>query len=554
MAIRNPTLDAFQPRGFRNLNPGNIEDGPFARRQPGYKGTDGRFAVFDSMENGLGAQSALLQSYGNRGLNTLNAIVNRYAPAADNNNTAAYSSFLSKRMGIAPDAPLDMSNPNVRRDLALAMAEHENGKDPRSFMALGSDSMPQIGGEQPQAPQGAQSISLGDQENTQPLNNIGSTLANMGASIASLDRHGTGIASLNASKVASNLADQEQAREAQGGWKYVGQTQNGQGLMFQGPGGQVRVEPVAPGFAGNKENQTALQKDYAWADGDSEKMKLVNASHGIEDKPAMDDSLKNDLGSLWAAGDDTIMSRQDAKSRQDIMAAGIKQIRDAGLDPKEVMANRIAYKGDLADDKRRSQIIGALDTYKGEFLAGAKQAADYAKRIPEEFQQKPLNEIYQWAQVNAGTPEGQAINDLKIGLESMNRGYNRAVTTSSNGNVTGEKRIAELFNPALPTKMILSGIGVLTGDVTRLNKFAVEARDNARARRAGKAIPHPEIEDEDKAIQSIVGGSGGNGKKTIRENSAPSDAHAQALREHPEMREQFDAKFGPGAAAKILGN
>src|ERR1700745_3350557 len=33
---------AGAPRGVRNNNPGNIEDGEFAKSQPGYMGSDGR--------------------------------------------------------------------------------------------------------------------------------------------------------------------------------------------------------------------------------------------------------------------------------------------------------------------------------------------------------------------------------------------------------------------------------------------------------------------------------------------------------------------------------
>lgn len=138
MPMKNPTLDAFFPRGIRNFNPGNIENGSFARSQPGYVGSDGRFAQFDTMDHGIDAQSSLLQGYGNKGLNTLNAIINRYAPSSDGNNTNAYASFVSKKMGVDPNQPLDMNDPNVRRNMAMAMGRFENGMspvDPRTWQA-----------------------------------------------------------------------------------------------------------------------------------------------------------------------------------------------------------------------------------------------------------------------------------------------------------------------------------------------------------------------------------------------------------------------------------
>lgn len=116
-----------QPRGIRNNNPGNIEDGSFARSIPGYKGTDGRFAVYDSPEAGNAAHATLLGSYGRRGLNTVDGVVGRWAPSSEN-NTGAYARFVAQRLGVDPTAPLDMNDPKVLSSMAAAMAEHENGQ------------------------------------------------------------------------------------------------------------------------------------------------------------------------------------------------------------------------------------------------------------------------------------------------------------------------------------------------------------------------------------------------------------------------------------------
>lgn len=122
-----PTSSSDQPRGIRNNNPGNIENGVFAQNQPGYVGSDGRFAQFDTPENGINATSSLLGSYGSRGINTISGIVNRWAPAADNNNTGAYISAVAKETGFDPNKPLDMSDPAVRTKIATAISHQENG-------------------------------------------------------------------------------------------------------------------------------------------------------------------------------------------------------------------------------------------------------------------------------------------------------------------------------------------------------------------------------------------------------------------------------------------
>lgn len=121
------TGGAGAPRNMRNNNPGNIEDGPFARSLPGYKGSDGRFAVFDSPEAGRVAQERLLGSYGARGINTVSKVINRWAPPSDNNPTEGYIAFVAQRLGVDPNQPLNLQDQGVARKLASAIEEFEGG-------------------------------------------------------------------------------------------------------------------------------------------------------------------------------------------------------------------------------------------------------------------------------------------------------------------------------------------------------------------------------------------------------------------------------------------
>lgn len=118
------TSDNSQPRGYRNNNPLNIEAGTFTKGQKGFMGSDGRFAKFDSMDSGLGASNALLDSYARRGFDTVSSVIARWAPAGENNVTA-YVNNVAKQMGIDPTAKL---TPEMRPKLIAAMAQHENGK------------------------------------------------------------------------------------------------------------------------------------------------------------------------------------------------------------------------------------------------------------------------------------------------------------------------------------------------------------------------------------------------------------------------------------------
>lgn len=108
-------------RGIRNNNPGNLEYGPFAISH-GATGTDGRFAIFPTMEAGVKAHEALLGGKNYAG-KTLEQIIGRYAPAGEN-NVAAYIASITKQTGIkGGDIPTAAQIPA----LAAAMQVHESG-------------------------------------------------------------------------------------------------------------------------------------------------------------------------------------------------------------------------------------------------------------------------------------------------------------------------------------------------------------------------------------------------------------------------------------------
>ena len=70
-------------RAWRNNNPGNLEDGKFARNN-GAIGTDGRFAIFPDTATGFNAMASLLATNSYQKL-TIEGAINRYAPPNENN-------------------------------------------------------------------------------------------------------------------------------------------------------------------------------------------------------------------------------------------------------------------------------------------------------------------------------------------------------------------------------------------------------------------------------------------------------------------------------------
>jgi hypothetical protein len=133
------------PRGIRNNNPGNIKDGPWARKQPGYVGGDGTFARFESAEAGQGAMERLLGDHYVNGQRSVTDAVNKYLGGPNNLENSQesrqnYINYVAGRLGIDPSAPIPVG---AVSQLAQAMREFENGEAaPRGSAPLISSAGP----------------------------------------------------------------------------------------------------------------------------------------------------------------------------------------------------------------------------------------------------------------------------------------------------------------------------------------------------------------------------------------------------------------------------
>lgn len=120
-----------EARGIRNNNPGNIEksDIPWNGKLPG---GDARFETFTTAEQGIAALAKNLLTYQARhGLDTVQAIVERWAPPSEN-KTGPYVAAVAKALDVAPGDRLDLSDPGTLTRLTKAIIRQENGKQPYS--------------------------------------------------------------------------------------------------------------------------------------------------------------------------------------------------------------------------------------------------------------------------------------------------------------------------------------------------------------------------------------------------------------------------------------
>ena len=116
------------PRGIRNNNPGNIR---LSRtRWQGQRNFqfDPAFVEFSTPLHGLRALMRLLMTYHcKHGLDTVTALINRYAPPHEN-ATDGYIHQVAKRLGVARDARLSLHKRDIMVTLARAIVSHENGR------------------------------------------------------------------------------------------------------------------------------------------------------------------------------------------------------------------------------------------------------------------------------------------------------------------------------------------------------------------------------------------------------------------------------------------
>jgi hypothetical protein len=117
---------AGAPLGMRNNNPGNLKaDGT---QWEGMAGQNGGYVQFASPEAGVRAATVNLRnSILLHGRSTLQDVIGAWAPASDGNDVSAYVGDVSKRTGLAANAPLDPNNPAQMKSVVSAIFAHENG-------------------------------------------------------------------------------------------------------------------------------------------------------------------------------------------------------------------------------------------------------------------------------------------------------------------------------------------------------------------------------------------------------------------------------------------
>ena len=121
-------------RGYRNNNPLNIRISNNNWKGEIKPSTDGSFCQFQEMYLGFRAAMVCIRTYIRKyGCNTLEKIINRWAPWSDGNNPVRYAQRIINRWPETfPDKEvvIDYTNKDQMTKLVYAMAIVENGSEP----------------------------------------------------------------------------------------------------------------------------------------------------------------------------------------------------------------------------------------------------------------------------------------------------------------------------------------------------------------------------------------------------------------------------------------
>jgi len=113
-------------KNLLNVRPNVDKDDPWL----GQSGVNQNYAVFESIDMGLRAGDRVLTTYGTKhGINTIEKVLNRFAPKGDGNDTESYIKNVSEKTGIARDEKIDLSDSSVRDALLSAMVRQETGEN-----------------------------------------------------------------------------------------------------------------------------------------------------------------------------------------------------------------------------------------------------------------------------------------------------------------------------------------------------------------------------------------------------------------------------------------
>jgi hypothetical protein len=273
-------------RASRNNNPGNIVASAWTAKQPGFTGTDGNFAVFDTPEAGQRAMDNLLSNYQDSGVNTISGIVGKWSPASANppGSTANYINYVANRTGLDPSQPVTKDQIPA---IANAMSEFESGNRPSNGTALPATSRGVVAVAPDASPSGVLASDMGFGRAPGPNPENGSVVGNNGAGYNPSQQDSPSIGGVISSLMAgkgTGLSDNMRAALISAGLGMMAGTSPFP-LVNIGTGGQAGLKTYQDLQNQNRE-QAATQADIAQRAAEAARTGVATANEATTYAPA----------------------------------------------------------------------------------------------------------------------------------------------------------------------------------------------------------------------------------------------------------------------------
>ena len=127
--VNHPAWMGVKPTlGQRNNNYGNLRT---TDAFEGKTGVNKSYDTYETPEKGMRALARVLDTYSSKhGINTIDQLINRYAPASDNTGGSHenYKKFLAQKLGVSPNDPIDVKG--RRAEIMDAIIRFENKNRP----------------------------------------------------------------------------------------------------------------------------------------------------------------------------------------------------------------------------------------------------------------------------------------------------------------------------------------------------------------------------------------------------------------------------------------
>lgn len=333
----------------------------------------------------------------------------------------------------------------------------------------------------------------GNQSFGNALGNIADRLGGAGVALMSIDNPS------GASALAASLRNNQRAN----GKKPLGLAPNGKGLMFMDANGNVSIEPIPEAYQGPKENDAPSEiRTLEILAQRPDLMKVWKEKHGDgeDSSPALTPDGVNSATELYVSSGGKMGMVGLSKADKTAVTNNLSKWAEShGKTMGDIIANGPKMAGYMSQEREMGRASTRMQTAKAEMDSTLKTLEERAAKLPPEL----VNGSVPWnmfMQKSAELWNKEGRPELAAYRETIQNAANAYATILARGAavvpVSMQNRASELFNTYMSPDTIKSVTGTMRDTSDRMMQSMKYSQDNIRAEIAGRALPHPNIEQD----------------------------------------------------------